>query len=156
MTTTAATPHRTINDPEILRQVNQLRQTDNFTNWYYLAREYFFLISVIGGTILLYESCREEAWYLVWAIPLTFVAILCIGAGQHRLATLGHEAAHYMLFKNRLLNELAAEWFCMFPIFAATHRYRLQHLGHHQHANDAELDPDVTQLRLSGHQIGRA
>ena len=28
------------------------------------------------------------------------------GAGQHRLTTLGHEARHYILFRNRKLNEL--------------------------------------------------
>jgi fatty acid desaturase len=142
-----------LDEQDILQHVHRLRQTDNWTNWYYLAREYLFLMLIIGGTVLLFESFWEGAHSLLWAIPVTFVSILCVGAEQHRLATLGHEAAHYMLFKNSLLNELASEWFCMFPILATTHRYRLQHFGHHQHTNDAELDPDVTQLRLSGHRF---
>src|SRR5437016_7879231 len=99
------TPVPTFNDPEVLRQIHALRRTDNITNWYYLAREYFFLVAVIGATIALYDSFWDGPWSLAWALPLTCLAILCIGAGQHRLATLTHEAAHQMLFKNRFLNE---------------------------------------------------
>lgn len=136
---------------QFLGQVNKLRHTDNVTNWYYLAREYLFLSLVIGATIMLLESMWVDEGSAFWAVPLVVAAILCVGAGQHRLASLGHEAAHYLLFRDRLLNELASEWFCMFPIFATTHYYRLQHFGHHKHTNDSERDPDLIQLRLSGH-----
>jgi fatty acid desaturase len=136
-----------------LTRLNELRQTDNYTNWFYLGREYLFLMLVIGGTVTLYECFWTGPWSLLWAMPLTVFAIVCVGAGQHRLATFGHEAAHYMLFKNRVLNEIASEWFCMFPLFATTHQFRLQHFGHHQHANDPDLDPDVAQLRGSGHHF---
>jgi fatty acid desaturase len=145
-------PARDLTDPELLRHVNLLRQTDNLTNWYYLAREYLFLAAVIGATIAFYYFVRANGYSVLWAVPVTVVTILCVGAGQHRLATLTHEAAHYMLFKNRLLNEFVSEWFCMFPILATTHSYRVQHLGHHQYPNDPERDPDWTQMRLSGHR----
>jgi fatty acid desaturase len=144
---------RSINDPEIIRQVNALRRIDNVTNWYYLAREYLFVGCVIGGTIALYETCFTSAWSLLWAIPVTLLANLCVGATQHRLATFTHEAAHYMLFRNRLLNEFVSEWFCMLPLLGGTHSYRVQHIGHHQYPNDPDLDPDWAQLRLSGHRF---
>lgn len=144
---------RSINDPEIIRQVNALRRIDNVTNWYYLAREYLFAACVIGGAIVLFETCFTSAWSLLWAIPLVLLVNLCIGATQHRLATFTHEAAHYMLFRNRLLNEFVSEWFCMFPILGTTHSYRVQHIGHHQYPNDPDLDPDWAQLRLSGHRF---
>ncbi|MBM3996004.1 MAG: fatty acid desaturase [Planctomycetes bacterium] len=143
----------TIDDPEIMRQVNELRQIDNSTNWYYLAREWVFIALVIAISVTLFQTFWDGWWSLVWAIPLTFATHLCIGASQHRLATLTHEAAHYMLFKNRLLNELVSELCCMFPILGTTHSYRVQHIGHHQYPNDPELDPDWTQLRLSGHRF---
>jgi fatty acid desaturase len=75
-----------------------------------------------------------------------------IGAGQHRLTNLAHEASHYMLFRNRWLNEFISDWFCLFPMWSSTHQYRLQHLAHHQFVNDPERDPDVTQMTASGHR----
>lgn len=143
---------RELNDPELLRQVNHLRKTDNWTNWYYLAREYLFLAMAIGVTISSYYWLLDQGLSLAWSLPVTLLCIVCVGAGQHRLATLTHEAAHYMLFRNRLLNELVSEWFCMFPILGTTHSYRVQHLGHHQYPNDPDRDPDWTQMTRSGHR----
>jgi fatty acid desaturase len=141
------------NDPQVLAQVNQLRQTDNVTGWYYLLREYLFLVLLVGGTIAFYSFLDEAGLSWFWAIPVTMLAIVLIGAVQQRLATLTHEAAHYMLFRNRLLNETISEWFCMFPIFGTTHSYRVQHLGHHQYPNDPERDPDWVQMTRSGHRF---
>jgi fatty acid desaturase len=134
------------------RRVNDLRTINNLTNWFYLAREWLLLGSVLALTIAFYE-CRE-AWGLAWFwnIPVTFVAVILIGACQHRLTNLAHEASHYMLFRNRLLNELAGDWLCMFPMLSCTHHYRLQHLAHHQYVNDPEKDPDVFQMSESGHR----
>jgi fatty acid desaturase len=148
-------PHvdRGLSDPELLRQVNALRRIDNFTNWLYLAREYLYLAAVIGLTIAFYYLLLAAGVSLLWAIPVTLVAILCVGAGQHRLGALTHESAHYLLFRNRVLNELVSEWFCMLPMLGTTHRYRVQHMGHHQYPNDPERDPDWAQLRLSGHRF---
>jgi fatty acid desaturase len=144
---------RALNDPDLLRQVNRLRKTDNITNWWYLVREYLLLAMIIGGTIGFYYILIDLQLSLAWSLPVTLACIIAVGAGQHRLATLTHEAAHYMLFRNRLLNELVSEWFCMFPLLGTTHSYRVQHLGHHQFPNDPERDPDWAQLRLSGHRF---
>jgi fatty acid desaturase len=141
-----------LNNPELLRKVNQLRQSDNITNWLYLAREYAFLGIVVGGTIAFYQGLETAGLSRLWAIPVALLGIVVVGAGQHRLATLTHEASHYMLFHSRLLNEIVSEWFCMFPLLAATHPYRVQHLGHHQYPNDPERDPDIVQLKKSGHR----
>jgi len=148
----AAPPSRELNDPEFLRQVNELRRIDNLTNWFYLAREWTVIAIVIGLTIASYYSLLELGLSLFWAVPITFVMIMCIGASQHRLGAITHEAAHYILFRNRLLNELVSEWFCMCPMLGTTHSYRVQHLGHHQYPNDPDRDPDWAQLRMSGHR----
>lgn len=145
-------PATELNDPDLLRRVNSLRKTDNWTNWLYLFREYCFLALVIGLTVAWCEFLWFADWSLLWALPAMLICNLCVGAGQHRLATLTHEAAHYMLFKNRLLNEFVSEWFCMFPILGTTHSYRVQHLGHHQYPNDPDKDPDWAQMRRSGHR----
>ena len=144
---------RSLNDPDLLRQVHILRIPDNVTSWYYLAREYLLVALIIGVTITLCQLLVAWGWSWLWTLPLLLVANLGVGAGQHRLATLGHEATHYALFRNRLLNELVSDWFCMFPIFSSTHTYRIQHLGHHQYPNDPSRDPDWAQLRQSGHRF---
>ena len=145
-------PAPSLSDPTLLRRVNALRRLDNRTNWLYLVREYCFLGLVLGLTVAFYQ-CRGD-WGLAWAwnVPVTLAALVLIGAGQHRLTTLGHEASHYMLFKHRKLNELVSDFFCMFPMWSTTHHYRLQHLAHHQFPNDPERDPDVMQMDASGHR----
>ena len=91
------------------------------------------------------------AWWL--NVPVTLLAILLIGAGQHQLTGLAHEASHHILLKNRFWNDLVSDWFCMFPLFSSTQHYRLQHIAHHQFVNDPERDPDVSQLQTSGHWL---
>jgi fatty acid desaturase len=142
-----------LNSPELLRRVNALRRTDNSTNWLYLLREYLYLGSVTGLAILFFWQRAEWGLHWLWNVPVALLAITLLGAGQHRLTTLGHEASHYMLFCNRRLNELASDFLCMFPVWSTTHHYRLQHLAHHQFPNDPERDPDVAQMEGSGHRF---
>ena len=87
-------------------------------------------------------------WGLAWAwnVPVFVTAIVLIGALQHRLAGLGHESSHYSFMRNRYLNDLIPDVFCMFPIMTTIHFYRLFHLGHHQFTNDPERDPDLLNL----------
>ena len=88
-----------------------------------------------------------------WNVPVTFVAVILIGAGQHQLSGLAHEGVHHILFRNRKLNDLASDLLTMFPLFSSTHHYRLQHLAHHQFVNDPDRDPDISQLKTSGHWL---
>jgi fatty acid desaturase len=152
-TTLSARPQPSLSSTEFQRRVNRLRTLDNTTNWLYLIREYFFLGSVAALTIVFYQYRAD--WGLAWAwnVPVTLLAMVLMGAGQHRLTTLGHEASHYILFKNRKLNELVSDLLCMFPVLSTTHQYRLQHLAHHQFPNDPERDPDVLQMEASGHRF---
>lgn len=142
-----------LNSPELQRQVNALRTIDNWRNWLYLAREYAVLTLTLGLTVAFYQFRAEWGLGWAWNIPVTLLAITIVGAMQHRLSTLAHEASHYMLFRNRLLNELVSDWFCMYPMLSTTHHYRLQHLAHHQYVNHPELDPDISQMTESGHRF---
>ncbi len=144
---------KSLQDADLKEHLQRLRQTDNLTNWYYFLRTYLFLAVVIGGTIAfdLYRQSQELSW--LYSVPVFVVAILCVGAGQHQLSGLAHEGVHHILFKHRLLNELASDWLCLFPLFSSTHHYRLQHLAHHQFVNDPLRDPDVSQLQTSGHWL---
>lgn len=150
---THAAPAQTLKDPAFIAQLQKLRETDNWTNLFYIGRTWLFLAAVIGGTVWFYEYQQAAGLSFWWNVPVTLVAIVLIGAGQHQLTGLAHEASHHILLRNRLLNDLVSDWFCMFPMFSSTHHYRLQHLAHHQFVNDPVRDPDVSQLQTSGHWL---
>ena len=48
--------------------------------------------------------------------------------------------------KNRFLNDLVPDLFCMFPLLTTVHFYRLFHMAHHQFTNDPSRDPDLLNL----------
>lgn len=73
-----------------------------------------------------------------WAFLL---AVIVIGTRQHALAVLMHDASHYLIVRNKTLNDVIASIFLSFPILTSTSRYRTHHGLHHRHVN-TELDPD--------------
>src|SRR5262245_28239519 len=149
LTATSDPSALTLRDPKLKEELQALRRTDNYTSLYYVARTYFFLAVVIAGTLWLYHAA--DSWW--WHVPITVVAIILLGTGQHQLTGLAHEASHHILFKNRVLNDLVSDWFCMFPLYGSTQHYRLQHIAHHQFVNDPNRDPDISQLQTSGHWL---
>ena len=150
---TALTPTRTLKDRELKQKLQELRQTDNLTNWLYLGRAYLVMVLAIGGAVAFHQWQLAAGLSVWWNVPVFVLAILAVGASQHQLAGATHEATHHILFRNRLLNELASDWLCMFPLFSSTYVFRLHHLAHHQFINDPERDPDFSQLRISGHWL---
>lgn len=136
-------------DPELNSRINQLRRVDNRTNLGYLALDYLAIAAVIAGAVTFAES--RAGWGLAWAwnLPVFGLAIVLLGALQHRLAGLGHEASHYTLLRHKFANDLVGDLFCLFPIFSTVHLYRLFHLAHHQYTNDPEHDPDLVNMGRS-------
>lgn len=142
-----------LNDPAIKSLLQDLRRTDNVTNWLHLAGVYLYLAAAIGGAVWFFEIREALELHWAWNVPVALVAIALVGAGQHRLSGLAHEGSHHILFRGRYLNELAADLLTMFPLFSSIYHYRLQHLAHHQFVNDPDRDPDVSQLQTSGHWL---
>lgn len=145
----ASSLDESMNSRRIQSLLHPLRRLDNISNLAYLAADYASICVVIGGAIWFFHLRAAAGWSWGWSVPVAAIAIVLVGALQHRLAGLGHEAAHYTLLKNRLANEIVSDVFCMFPIFATTHQYRLVHLAHHQYTNDWERDPDLTHIGKS-------
>jgi fatty acid desaturase len=128
------------------RALVALSRPDNRTNLSCIAREYALLgLLLAGGVAVVSASSAGRLGggaFAVLAIALAFgVAVV-----QHRLSGLAHEASHFVLFRNRLANELAGDLLLMFPLVAITQRYRAAHWGHHLHVNDPERDTDLIRL----------
>lgn len=128
------------------RALLALSRPDNRTNLACIAREYALLALLMAGgavAVSAWSAGRVGApGFVAIALPVAFgVAVV-----QHRLSGLAHEASHFVLFRNRLANELAGDLLLMFPLVAITQRYRAAHWGHHQYVNDPERDSDLIRL----------
>jgi fatty acid desaturase len=137
--------------PELNRAMMALRRVDGWRNLAYLLVDYLTLIAVVGGAIAFAEGRRALGLGWWWNVPVFALAIALVGGVQHRLAALGHEASHYTFLKNKFLNDLVPDVFCMFPLTSSVHHYRLLHMAHHQYVNHPEHDPDLRNMaRVKG------
>ena len=145
--TTMSTQPPTLERREMFAEIKRLCTPNNYSNWWHIGREYAVLTATIAGTVWAYNYLQAQGQSLFWMAPIYALAVFIIGAGvQNRLSVLVHEASHYSLFKNRTLNDVAANWFLLFPVFGAIANYRIGHWGHHRHVNDPERDPDLHRL----------
>ncbi len=65
--------------------------------------------------------------------PLGYLALFVVmGPMFARLAILGHEAAHRLLFHRRSVNDFAGKWLLDFPAFVPYDVYRRSHFAHHK------------------------
>jgi len=137
----------------LARELQSLKERDNHTNWRFLAINYAIFVATIAATLYSYRYAETSGLGLWLTVPVTVTAIVIIGGFQHQLGGVIHEATHYMLFAGRKQNELISDWLAAFPICTSTYAFRLHHLAHHQFVNDPARDPDISQLRDSGHDL---
>ena len=77
-----------------------------------------------------------------WPNPfITALAVLVIGTRQHALFIITHDAAHYLLYDRRWLNDLVGRA-CATPSGLSMCSYRVIHRMHHNNLY-GELDPDT-------------
>src|SRR5436853_6315874 len=94
---------KSLSDPALKDQLQQLRQTDNLTNWYYLVRTYLYLVLVIGGAVWFFEWQAGEGFSFWWNVPVALVSIVLVGGGPDRFSVLGPEASHDLPLRKRRL-----------------------------------------------------
>jgi fatty acid desaturase len=70
-----------------------------------------------------------------WHPVIYAIAVIVIGARQHALLIMGHDASHYRYLPTRWQNELFANLFLMWPTFASIEGFRKFHSTHHQYTN---------------------
>ena len=100
--------------PEIVRELSQLNPIkalrDLFVEW--LGIFVAIALSVWASNILVY-----------------ILAVIFIGARQHALTVLGHDASHYRFLSNRKLNDWVANIFMQWPLFITVAGFRKFHGG---------------------------
>ena len=121
--------------------VQKLTRRDPWRATLAIAHDFAVLGAAIGAAL----------WF--WPNPLvTLVAVVVIGTRQHALFVVAHEAAHYLLYNSRRLNDLAGRGCAMVQGLSMC-TYRVIHRLHHNNLY-GELDPD-TALH-GGYPRGRA
>ncbi|NLD77844.1 MAG: hypothetical protein GX643_14385 [Acidimicrobiales bacterium] len=98
------------------------------------------------------ELRRIASWRNAWTVAWLWLAIIAMFAAatvvDHplgygalwlfmgpmfaRLAILGHEAAHRLLFRNRKANDFVGRWLLDHPAFVPFDIYRRSHFAHHK------------------------
>src|SRR5690606_26320840 len=104
-----------------------------------------FLASWAAGHYLFTAALQTNDWtialpYALGCALVFALSFFVIGAKQHALIVIMHDASHGRLLRNRRLNNLVGNLFCAFPTGWVTANYRLAHLAHHA-ATNTPFDP---------------
>lgn len=89
--------------------------------------------SVVAAAILIAKQYTNPFVFLI--------SLVVIGTRQHALFLIMHEGCHYLITRNRFVNDLFSNVFAGWPVGVSTARYRQRHLQHHRHLN-TDQDPD--------------
>lgn len=110
----------------VAQKLSRLKSTRSLLQiaWEWLA---------VGSSLMLTEH--------FWNPFIYVLAIMWIGARQHALGILMHDAAHGTLLRSRRWNDRLGEILLAWPLFMTLHGYRRNHLAHHRHLN-TDQDPD--------------
>jgi fatty acid desaturase len=77
--------------------------------------------------------------------PITWLPVFVLmGRAHAQFASLMHEAAHRLLFRNRSLNDFVGRWLIGYPAFTNTDAYRRVHMAHHRE----EFGPNEPDIAL--------
>jgi fatty acid desaturase len=94
--------------------------------------------------VILWAEIAALFAFAVWVDhPLGYLALVVLmGAMFARLAILGHEAAHRLLFRQRGANDLVGQWLLAYPAFVPFEVYRRSHFAHHRE-EFGPAEPDI-------------
>jgi fatty acid desaturase len=97
-------------------------------------------LAVVHDFLVLAATIAVGLYY--WPNPFVLMlSILVIGTRQHALFVIAHDAAHYLLYENRLLNDVVGRTCAMLQGLSMC-TYRVIHRMHHNNLY-GELDPDT-------------
>lgn len=98
----------------------------------------------VGSVVALWAAIAGLWAGAVWVDhPLGYLVLFVLmGPMFARLAILGHEAAHRLLFRNRRANDLVGRWLLSHPAFIPFDIYRRSHFAHHRE-EFGPREPDI-------------
>jgi fatty acid desaturase len=114
----------------MMAEVRRLSQVSNLRSAALIGFQWFIMIA--AGWVAISSGH--------WAVYVLAAAI--IAPRMQCLGVLMHDGAHYLLFTNRLANDVASDMLLAFPLGLSTTLYRHDHFVHHRFTNSDE-DPDV-------------
>lgn len=71
------------------------------------------------------------------SVPTLVLACVWIGARQHALSVIAHDASHFRFLRRRWANELFGNLLLAWPTFITVAGFRRFHAEHHKHFNEA-------------------
>jgi len=103
--------------------ITTVRELSRLEPWRAIATIAIEWLCIVGAIVAL-----ERWWH-----PLVFLlAIVWIGARQHALTVISHDAVHRRLFAGRVVNDWAGELLCAWPTFLNLDAFRHVHGLHHR------------------------
>jgi len=97
-------------------------------------------ITVVGIWAQVIGILVTAAWL---SHPVAWIAaFFLMGRSFALLAILGHEAAHCLLFPNKLVNDVVGRWLACYPSFTPYDAYRRAHMAHHR-VEFGPTEPDM-------------
>jgi len=119
--------------------VRQLSQVSGVRTTLYLLLHWGLIIASFLAAAL----TRDWGW--AHAVVVLFGALL-ICSRMQALGVMLHDATHYLLYKNRTLNDVVSDLLIAFPLGMSTTLYRRTHFRHHRFTN-TEQDQDLAAMR---------
>lgn len=86
-----------------------------------IAEEWAVILSTVAFAV----------WADAWAVSLAAIAL--IGARQHALLVIAHDASHFRLLAHRTLNDGVGNVFLAWPMFVSVEGFRHFHGDHHRY-----------------------
>jgi len=118
-------------------------RVDARRNLAWVLLDHLCLVAVVGGAIAFDFWRAAQGLHWGWTAAVWGPAAMAVGAIQHRIGLMGHEASHYLLHPDRKWNDVLAELLCFYPVFGTVAKYRAKHLNHHLYPNDPKKDPNL-------------
>lgn len=95
--------------------------------------------------IALVELCHLYLMQMWWFWPLYLPALFLIASRQGALLNIVHEGSHYLITKNKPLNDWISKWLCAVPVGIDLEGFRHGHRMHHVHTGAAGDPPSDTE-----------